>query len=530
MVKCGNKLIMSLLLVLTLFCGISISSSADLLGGAGLLGSGLSAVGVDLLAGGSATAGALAPWLNGEYSIIGSLTGVADGYIKVNDDSVFIDGVEYQSIFLDSSMAQELHTQIFDFATQKAISSNSSGILASGVGYADGIPLYSVNGEITSQEYSVTYPNSYQFGGITLSGTLRSGTIIDLYISDSRGTHKTNSTTKATLDGRNNFFSVRGLAMSSLTAGSRYYDGGTVRNSVYINVSQQVVVNSPFNYSYVSQTIDADPLPQDYGFQVFVPVNAVSYAGITPGTYVIDGGSGTDTVIQLIELLDQLYGQQAILNPEFAQEVVPPAPIPDYTLGELPYEDFIDTFGQSVYSKLDTINQSVDTLGGIIEGQGEDIITAVDTAGQSVLDGLSDVEGAIDTVGQSVVDGLTDVEGAIETGTAEVVESVDAVAEAVDALEGTLEAVHESILSHPLDLFSAFLDRLTNIPVLRDFFDNIKRHVGIWHYVVEWLQCIGTFLSFFIGLFADVAYCMVVPIYACVAGSICLALYKRFGR
>lgn len=530
MVKSGNKLILSLLLVLTLFCGISISSSADLLGGAGLLGSGLSAVGVDLLAGGSATAGALAPWLNGEYSIIGSLTGVADGYIKVKDDSVFIDGVEYQSIFLDPSMAQELHTQIFDFVTQKAIVSNSSGILATGDGYAGSTPIYKVG----SLYYSSSVSVPFDIGTYNLFEDLSIRIYEQSYQNIAKDILKSENVVSSAFYQRNyqypQLFRLQLQNSSSIEAYLVFKSLDASGFSGPISGTAIPYTKSAFNYSYVSGVIDAEPLPVDYGFHALVPVNAVSYAGISPGTYVIDGGSGTDTVIQLIELLDQLYGQEAILNPEFAQDVVPPAPIPDYSLGELPYEDFIDTFGQSVYSKLDTINQSVDTLGGIIEGQGEDIITAVDTAGQSVLDGLSDVEGAIDTAGQSIVDGLSDVEGAIESGTAEVVESVDAVAEAVDALEGTLEAVHESILSHPLDLFSAFLDRLTNIPVLRDFFDNIKRHVGIWHYVVEWLQCIGTFLSFFIGLFADVAYCMVVPIYACIAGSICLALYKRFGR
>lgn len=524
MKKRVSKFIFSCAAVVCLVVGFSVSASADLLGGAGLLGSSLGSLNVDLLAGGSAGIAALAPWLNGDFSIVGALTGVADGYIKVGDESVIIDGVEYESIFLDPSMAAELHTQAFDFITQKAITSNSSGILATGAGYLGDLPIYNQSGTLKSQEFSSS--DSYEMGSIIFS-----------VVPDGAE----NSIDYATSDDGvyvflNNRFLNRRFPVShyiSIPNASNFniYYKAHGSNDWYHTVNfplshiSDTYSADPFEYSYVSGQIDVDPLPATYGFQAFVPTRTLSQAGFSVGTYTIDGGIGTDAVIELIQLLDEIYGQEEILDAEFVDEIVPPVPPQpvDTPLGEVPYEDFLDTFGQSVYGKLDAISDGIDTVGQVIDGVGTDVIEAVDTAGQSVVEELEVIGGAIDTAGQSVVDSVEESTGILE-------EAIEAVEAKVDELVDSIAEVIEEIMTHPLDLFSAWLDRLPEIPAIKDIFDGIKRHVGIWHYVVEWLGCIGTFLAFFIGLFGDVAYCMVVPIYACVAGAICLAFYKRFAR
>lgn len=547
MKKRAFKLLICICVISCLMVGFctSFASAVDL-GGAGLLGSALSSLGVDLLAGGSATFAALAPWLNSDFSIIGGLTGVADGFIKVKEDSVIIDGVEYQSIFLDPSMATELHIQAFDFITNKAIISNSSGILATGSGYIFGIPVYRQGSSFTTQTLNVSSGGTFVWGDLNCT--------VDDESSDYYNFKYNGSSVNAgyfTLP--SNFRYYRATSGSQFLLQVNGRNTGTDKSYNYIS--------DAFSYSYVSGDIDADPLPSNYGFNALVPVQSISEAGITPGTYIIDGGAGEDTVIQLIHLLDDLYAQESIKNAEFAEESEPVPPVPTTTIADTAYSDLhaemMDIKNNQAHanSAIDNIDLNIDTIGrtvdhldetvtdieGYIQTGASDIVDSVDTVGQSVVDGLSDVEGAIDTYGQSVVTGLGSVETALDTAGQSVVDSVDAqtqaleqsiadVADKVESLDTTVDEVIEKVESHPLDLFGAFLDRLTQIPVIKDLFDGIKQHVGIWHYVVEWLQCIGTFLAFFIGLFSDVAYCMVVPIYACVAGAICLAFYKRFGR
>ena len=552
MIKRGYKLIISVVLVAALFIGCSVFASADVSGGAGLLGSALGSLGVDLLAGGSATVATLAPWLNGEYSIRGVLTGVADGFIKVNDDSVIIDGVEYQNIFLDPSMAAELHTQAFDFITQKAITDNSSGILATGVGYICDLPVYNVNG--TKRTQGVYFPWSYNVRVDSNYGSINYWVFADY--EDGRMGWSNWSNGGTAPSGGYRCYGLNNESYIGLNSSNNrwyFYQYG-IQKDLTATFTEEA-----FNYSYVSGTIDATPLPTNYGFSAYVPAADLSGAGIVAGTYY--NSNDLAIVNQLIDLLDQAYADEAVKDVEWAEDGQPVPPVPDTTIADTAYSDLHDEMvviknnQAHANSALDNIDSNIDVIGRAVDNidsnltdiegkltqQTTDIVDAVDTAGQTIAGKLGDIEGAIDTYGQSVITEIGNVETAVDTAGQSVVDSVDAqtqaleqsisdVAEKVDSLDTTVDQVIEKVESHPLDLFGAFLDRLTDIPVIKDLFNGIKRHVGIWHYVVEWLQCIGTFLTFFIGLFADVAYCMVVPIYACVAGAICLAFYKRFGR
>lgn len=506
------------------------------LGGAALLGAGLAEIGVDLAV--SAGVGyigyeLLNSWLNSTYSIKGALTGIADGYIKVGDSSVTIDGVQYESIFLDPSMAAELHTQLFDFVTAEAITSNSSAILKQGKGFVAGEPVY------YPSEYSGAASVAYTFNGL---GTYNIGDVTIVVADNDDPTYKYKA--DVTYQGntiqetsREQYMPFWGYVKANTKADGSLTDGGngTVRINTqnpanYRTMTLTGAVHAEeFTYSYVAGNIDATPLPQDYGFQLYVPTGTLQQAGISAGTYVV-GGVGEDVISDLIDLLDTLNPEE-IQNAEFTDIVdppVPPTPVPtDTPLSDVPYSQFIDTFGQSITDGLENVN---DTIGLY----GEDIIDTVDTVGQSITDELQNVEGVVDTVGQSIVDELESVETGIDTLgqtlTDALDNAIDNVLEAVDSIAITLDDIIEAIMTHPLDLFSNFLDRLANIPIIKNIFDGIKQHVRIWHYVVEWLTCVGTFLGFMIGVFSDTAYCMVVPIYACVAAAICLAFYKRFGR
>lgn len=51
---------------------------------------------------------------------------------------------------------------------------------------------------------------------------------------------------------------------------------------------------------------------------------------------------------------------------------------------------------------------------------------------------------------------------------------------------------------------------------------------GIWHYVVTWVQSLGSWLSTMFTVWAALPYAMVVPVYATAVVVIVLGVYKRF--
>lgn len=562
MLKRSYKLIICVVLVATLLFSFSVAqASAEVVGlaaGAGLLGSALGSLGVELLAGGAATAATLGLWLNGDFSIIGSLTGVADGYIKVADNSVTIDGVQYESIFLDPSLAAELHTQAFDFVTQKAITANSSGLLASGAGYSVGVPFYNVNGSIRTQDFYLPY--SYHETIYSNIGDVNFSTYSDR-VDGSRGwySYAVNNPPPASGTLGYNFYNPTYLSYNSNFDYVYLYpfsSGANLLNGVLFD-------NEPFTFTYVSGSIDVAPLPSDYGFQAYVPSSALSGAGISGGTYVIDGGVGEDTIIELIQLLDDLYGQNEIVDAEFTEETAPTPPVPDTTIADTSYstlhDELIDIKNHQAHSgsvlenidsgvdvigrSVDNIDQTLTGIDGYLEQGITDIVDSVDTFGQSVVDGLSDVEDAIDTFGQSVVSELGRLRSTfdtigqsvisilqgIRTAIGTVVTTItDAVSDITDVIEGLAEQVLEDIQTAPINVFSTALDviKLAFAPIIAA----LKACIGLWHYVVEWVQVTAPVFSTFFGLMSGTSYNMVLPIYAALAGPIVIAIYKRFGK
>ena len=54
--------------------------------------------------------------------------------------------------------------------------------------------------------------------------------------------------------------------------------------------------------------------------------------------------------------------------------------------------------------------------------------------------------------------------------------------------------------------------------------------MGLWHYVVEWLASVNAPFVWIFGVMSGASANMVLPIYATLAGSICIAIYKALGR
>ena len=510
MLKRGYKLIISVVFVATLLAFFG-TAYADPFAGA--VSGAMSAMGVTIGSSG-ATAGMYDQFVSGATSSdpLGDWTdplGEYHVYYKNNAKTEIIEGqsVDFDLVWYSPDFAKKFQDEGIAFLNDYSITSDSSDIIRSGSGYVGNIPIFGSS----SQVYVIDEGN-YAAGPWLFNLIVTNQTDSRIYWSTTINgpDGNTDGTNNYTLTNHAGFAYEVNVNSSyvSLNVGNLTNSGiiSPVRNN---NASRSYYVSQPFDFNYVSGIVDATPITSNLGLQIYIPHGYIN--GIADGTYSVDGGSGDDSILVITEGVTDSAYHEDFRDAEWSEGPIdPPVPTPtpvpvDTPLGDVPYDDFIDTFGQSVYDRLDSIEESVDTVG------------------QSVVDGLSDIEGAIDTAGQSVVGEITNQGGIIKR-------ALDTISSKIDSLVNSVDDILEAIITHPLDLFGAFLDRLTQIPVIHDLFDGIKQHVGIWHYVVEWLQCICSFLTFFIGLFSDVAYCMVVPIYACVAGAICLAFYKRFGR
>lgn len=106
--------------------------------------------------------------------------------------------------------------------------------------------------------------------------------------------------------------------------------------------------------------------------------------------------------------------------------------------------------------------------------------------------------------------------------------TLEAILEGIQDIALSIEGIIESIINADITWFGDIVDsvKLPFMPILNTF----KQGVSIWHYVVEWLQAISAPFQLFFGVMVGTGSVFVTPIYACIAGTIVLAIYKRFGR
>lgn len=104
----------------------------------------------------------------------------------------------------------------------------------------------------------------------------------------------------------------------------------------------------------------------------------------------------------------------------------------------------------------------------------------------------------------------------------------DTISSTVSDIADSLSDIVESIKEGDFEFIDGFWKNFQT-PFL-PFFNTIKQHLGIWHYVVEWLASIQSAFTFFFGVMSNTGYSFVLPIYAAFAGTVVLAVYKRFGK
>lgn len=430
--------------------------------------------------------------------------------VYVRPGFVEIDGVSYTDIWLSNDASQKFRVNAFDLETAWNIVSNSNGTYASGVGYILGAPAFSINGSLRyqTQAYFFSAPSSFSIGSSVVNVQLEGGynqprfILSDVSIGtlDWTGPYGTNGYTSGT--GIYYFDTERDR--NAFTASFKYVDNdGFTRTSEKGRVSSSAFVSNSFDFDWVSGTVPAETLPSNYGLHIQVPD---SYTDPQSGDVIYDFGdlvqeypdqsNGKEvnfdpdinpdaqvdvdftndlwqilrTILQVLDLLDNVeieYGPKEEPQPEPSPEPSPPpSPVPSTPVSDQPAE-WLDQILRWIQETINSVKTSTQSLEDILE----DILTQVQTLPQQIL---------------------------------------------------------EDIETAPISIYRTSLEIIKTVfaPVLL----LLKATIGLWHYVVEWVQATAPVFSSFFGLMNGTNYNMVLPIYASLAGPIVISVYKRFGK
>lgn len=121
---------------------------------------------------------------------------------------------------------------------------------------------------------------------------------------------------------------------------------------------------------------------------------------------------------------------------------------------------------------------------------------------------------ALDNIRSSIGSIASSVTGTISS-------SLTGIQEAVNSIAGSIETADASFAQSFID---GFLD------VFRIAFDGVSSHLGIWHYVVSWIGSISSCFSWCLSAVSSAGSIFLAPIYAMFAGTVVIAVYRRFGK
>lgn len=430
-----------------------------------------------------------------------------------------IDNVEYSDIWISHDFASYIQSEGFGYIIDKSINSESFGTLAEGVGFRAGIPIFNVNGERRSQAFIFSQNGTYQFGDAVIeikSFSKGNSSTTYNYIVHYGETFPTGSVRITTGAKPNGAF---GVTPSYEAFG--FVSGNWLTNPDTRNIFPYI--NKSFTFDYISSVIDTEPISSEEGLRIFIPS---SYLPEPSGQYFIDG-AGNDDINILSTAITQAVAdgvaKSIVYEPEDRSEPIPPPPIPVPT--PVPTPEPVPSFEPvPTPEPLPTTPIDEVTL--------QDIENAIINGGAGtdniILDESHDIQERIASTGAYIGALLEAIRELIRQGLISLLDAIELIRAKVSELVDILEAVLEAVLTHPLDLFGATLDGIGNF--FGGAFGELKRHLGIWHYVVEWIASISGVFAWIFAICNSTSYYIVLPIYALVAAAICLALYKRFGR
>lgn len=384
--------------------------------------------------------------------------------IQIWDDYVTIDGVTYTDIWLSNEAASKFKTDGMDFQTAYSIASNTNGTFASGVGYAFDNPMFNHNGVIRSQYFNVPNPvSTFQLGSL-IGEAKRDGAGRDMLTLSSQGNI-------IQWNGSGSYHINNPVQSVYLQKGygNSVIGYGKRQNSSSYNqsdvYSSQGYVASPFDFDWVAGTIDTSPLETGEGMMIRVPSD-------TPGL------------------------KQFIQNNYYLTEptVVDPLEIPDIMLD---------------------IDDLADILAPILVNLDNDDITFTVNHTEPAPAPIPDIpiiDATVPQVVQPIINEITNQGDIISQQIPQIIETIP-----------TIEDICNNIDTAPYHDLDTGLDRLPTF--FLPFITDLRSALGIWHYVTEWLSQVSTTFAFISGCLVGTS--IMTPIYAAVAGFMCIKVYRR---
>lgn len=421
--------------------------------------------------------------------------------IRINKDSVIIDGVEYTDIWLSNDAASKFRINLFDIETAWDLVSNSDGSFGEGLGFYDGAPVFLVNNSLRTQ----TYTGTISTGATYLIGNIYLGPF-EYYGSDRGRAHFTYSTGTSTtwdISGPNGTnFGVFFYALDSSGSTWRFWD--TISQYAIV-APNNLYVADPFEFDWVSGTIPAQVLPNDYGLNIRIPS---SYTDPSSGTIIYDIG---DIIIEYPDQIDKTIELDPMLNPDADTD----AEFLDDLLGII-----------ELLISLGLIDLITPEFKPYVEPEPGPEPEPTPPPSPVPSTPISDVPADwLDHILRWIQETIRQIKTSVETATETITETL---LEPIRDIKTIVTDILDHFKSGFIDLFDGILDGIK--VVFAPIFLLLKSALRLWHYVVEWVQATAPVFSTFIGFMSGTSYNMVLPIYAALAGPICIAIYKRFGR
>lgn len=440
--------------------------------------------------------------------------------ITVRPDVVTIDGVPYSDIWLGTDAANSLRLAGFDFVSAYNILSNQSSAItyADGKGYILGMPAFSHPQSQTkaiTQVYNISIPNSYTLGNATLNTTvegmyyqprfvLTSSDLINSY--NWNGAYGTLGSSSG--DVQFEFEPYRN--QNSLNCIVHYTDNdGRVRESSKINSGEiNSFVAQPFAFDYVSGSLDPTPL-QDDGLLMRVPS---SYNDGQGSVYNYD----IHDLINIYPQLDDTQGHELVfdpnLNPDFDVDLDMGNALGDI-ISAVIIAKLLDVLGDNAEVIYAPFPEKEDP--GPVDPDLPDPDVPIGDQDPIWLDDLMRwIKNAIDRLGETITDAIDAIHEDIQ--------------EIISQISELADKILEDIELGPAKLFDKALDILKSLflPLLLP----IRAMMNLWHYVVEWISSISIPFTWIFGIMSGISVNLVLPIYALLAGGICISIYKALGR
>lgn len=380
----------------------------------------------------------------GLFGSMAGLSGIQIGYTsdpvndamwnRLNSDSVYFSGEKHEATMVGEDIYDYITVDIGDwlqaqndfideFVSTYQVEDNDSGNTTATISF-EGVPFVTTIGgrpaSLPVAYCSITktagYVTSMNYGRFSIQYTMNTARNMTINFYDSGNLIYTATTTDPPAGERQ-------MVFTAWNAGSQYLISLCDKrpNQGYVDFSYQVGTATEYSIPYTSTTVDTSVFDNWESATIKIPHNE---SGLNPEW----------TVQEFLEAINNAWAnhtENTIIITETVDPPVPPQPIPDIPLGEIPFDDWVDLWGQSIDDLLNHVNEKADL---IVIGQ-EDIQDGIDDLiglNTNIDENIEDMivyQGEINDNVEDIAENVEDIED-------EVIVIVDELGNVVDVLEG----------------------------------------------------------------------------------------------